>query len=97
MAGRSDLRAEEKEWLSLWKLNIPSNISVFLWRLACHSLPTGDILHHRNMATHDCCAMCGAQDSWKHFLIDCNLAKCVWALEVESVVDQVSSIQETHA
>jgi hypothetical protein len=67
MAGRSDLKAEE-EWLALWKLNIPSKISVFLWRLARHSLPTGDTLHHRNMATHDCCAICGAQDSLETFV-----------------------------
>jgi hypothetical protein len=38
IAGRSDVRAEEKEWSAIWKLNIPSKIRIFLWRLAKHSV-----------------------------------------------------------
>lgn len=75
--GRSDLQAVEKEWLAIWKLKIPPKIRVFLWRLARSSLPSADILHHRNMATLDKCGICGAQGSWKHSLIECNLAKCI--------------------
>lgn len=72
-------------------------IKVFLWRLAQSSLPSADVLNHRNMATHDKCGICGAQDSWKHSLIECNLAKCVWALESEEVVEHLCCIQDTDA
>ena len=32
----------------------------------------------------------GAADSWRHALLECNLAKCVWALENESIVEFLS-------
>ena len=32
------------------------------------------------------CRLCRAADSWRHALLECNLAKCVWALENESIV-----------
>ena len=97
IAGRSDTKAEEKEWLGIWKLDVPSKIRVFLWRLARHSLPSGDILFCRHMAQQSSCGICGAQDSWKHSLIECNLARCVWALERAEVTDFLYSIQETNA
>ena len=56
--GTSDTRATEKEWLAIWKVNVPAKIRVFLWRLARHSLSSGDVLHHRNMAPEGVCAIC---------------------------------------
>jgi hypothetical protein len=97
IAGRSDIAAVEKEWLAIWKLIIPSKIKVFLWHLARASIPSADVLHHHNMSTHDKCGMCGARDSWKHSLIECNLAKCIWALESEEVVEHLCCIQDTSA
>jgi hypothetical protein len=97
IAGRSDIVGVEKEWLSIWKLGILSNIKVFLWRLAHASIPSADVLHHHNMSMHDKCDICGARDSWKHSLIECNLAKCIWALESEEVVEHLRCIQDTSA
>ena len=96
-SGTSDTRATEKEWLAIWKVNVPAKIRVFLWRLARHSLSSGDVLHHRNMATHNLCGICGEPDSWKHALLECNLARCVWALECEEIVENICSIQEMNA
>jgi hypothetical protein len=53
IAGRLDIAAVEKEWLAIWKLRIPSEIKVFLWHLARASIPSEDVLHHRNMSMHD--------------------------------------------
>ena len=94
---RSDVRADEKEWTSLWKIKVPSKIRVFLWRLAKHSIPTGNILHRRNMAPKDVCQICGARDSWKHSLLECNMAKCVWALEKEETMEYVCNLHEQNA
>ncbi|GJN02011.1 hypothetical protein PR202_ga19322 [Eleusine coracana subsp. coracana] len=95
--GRSDIASEEKEWLRLWKLDLPSKIKIFLWRLARLSLPSADVLHRRNMTTHSSCSLCGAQDSWKHALLECNLARCVWALEDEEVTERNACIEEVEA
>jgi hypothetical protein len=63
IASRSDHKAVTEEWKSLWRVKVPSKISIFLWRLACLSLPFGDVLHHRNMAQSSACFFCGSQDS----------------------------------
>ena len=72
-AGRSDLRSEENERKSFWQVKVPSKIHVLLWRLAHHSLTTGDVLHHRNMATQSTCAICGmpgmSTSSSMHYLL----------------------------
>jgi hypothetical protein len=34
---------DSKLWTKLWKIMVPSKIRHFLWRLAQHSLPTGDV------------------------------------------------------
>jgi hypothetical protein len=54
---------ERKAWQCLWKVQVPSKIRVFLWRLAQHPLPTGDIRCRRNMAPYNACFACGAEDS----------------------------------
>jgi hypothetical protein len=74
----------------LWKVDIPSKLRVFLWRLARHSLPTGDVRHRRNMAPTQACTICGGEDSWRHSLLDCNMAKCVWALADTNIAEHVS-------
>lgn len=76
-AGRSDTRAEEKDWTTLWSVKVPSKLRIFLWRLAKQSLPTADVLHHRNMKPQSVCSLCGNEDSWRHALIECHMAKCV--------------------
>jgi hypothetical protein len=50
-AAASSSAKEGKDWSKLWKTAVPSKIRVFLWRLAHCSLPTGDVRHHRHMAT----------------------------------------------
>ena len=95
--GRSDRKAEANEWKSLWSVRVPSKISIFLWRLARQSLPVGEVLHHRNMAQSSACFFCGGCDSWKHSLIECNVARCVWALEDDHILEAVCLSDEGDA
>ena len=95
--GKSDFKSEEKEWTSLWQVQVPSKIKMFLWRLARQSIPFGDVLHHRKMAASSSCAIGGMEDSWRHSLLECNLAKCVWALEKEDITEFIGCLQEQDA
>jgi hypothetical protein len=95
--GSSDVRGEEKSWTMLWKVQVPSKLRVFLWRLARQSLPSADVLHHRHMAPQSSCFICGEQDSWKHSLLECNMARCVWALAPEDITEFIANVQEPHA
>ena len=65
VAANSNTDQRQKQWTSIWKIQVPSKLKVFLWRLARHSLPTGSVRHHRNMAPTACCGICGsADDTW---------------------------------
>jgi ribonuclease HI len=96
-AGSSNSVAEEKGWISLWKTSVPSKIKVFLWRLAKQSIPTADVLAHRNMATSSTCSLCGAEDSWRHSLIECNMANSVWVLSKSLMVEHMIACDERSA
>jgi hypothetical protein len=78
----------------LWKVPVPSKIRVFLWRLAKQSLPTADVLRHRNMTPQRSCSICGQDDSWAHSLLHCNMARSVWALAPEEITTLICNIQE---
>jgi ribonuclease HI len=95
--GGSNVREVENGWTSIWRVKVPSKLKVFLWRLARQSLPTGDVLHHRNMAPQSNCAICGEEDSWRHSLVECHHARSVWALASEEISDFVYNLQEPHS
>jgi hypothetical protein len=42
------------------------------------------------MAPTRACSICGLEDSWRHSLIECNLARCVWALTAEEITEHIS-------
>ena len=82
---------EQKLWTTMWKTKVPSKIRVFLWRLAHQSLPTGSVRHHRNMATTAGCPFCATvSDDWRHSLLDCTTARCVWALIDDELTEHIS-------
>lgn len=39
----------------------------------------------------------GSQDSWKHALIDCVMARCVWSLSNEDIVEVMCDNLEMNA
>jgi hypothetical protein len=49
------------------------------------------------MARSSTCPFCGGVDSWKHSLIECDMAVSVWALENEMLVEHMITCGETHA
>lgn len=93
MLGRSDTRVQQNEWCELWKIKVSSKIRIFLWHLATLSIPTGDVRHRRNMRPDRGCSLFGGDDSWRHALLECNLAKCVWALERDEIIEFICQVQ----
>ncbi|KAE8783458.1 hypothetical protein D1007_43117 [Hordeum vulgare] len=95
--GPADVTRERKCWDELWRIQVPSKIKIFLWRLAQTSLPTTDVRHHRNMAPNRACAVCGAEDSWIHSLLTCTMARCVWVLHNPELVEHMLVTAEPDA
>lgn len=86
----SNRAGEKKGWSNLWKAKVPSKVCVFVWRLAHTSLPTGTTRYDRNMITSPVCTICNsAEDTWRHSLFECHMARCVWALGDEEVLEHV--------
>lgn len=86
----SDCQGTWNMWSKLWGVRIPSKIKNFIWRLAQTSHPTGDVRRHRNMTTIDECSICRyAADTWRHALLRCDMAKAVWALLEDDLVEYV--------
>jgi hypothetical protein len=90
----SDGTTREKDWSQLWHCKVPSKVHLFLWRLAKQSLPTNEVRHDRKMADDDRCQLCGAQDTWRHALLDCTMSRCVWALADEEVTEHMHRSEE---
>ena len=89
-AAASNSSVVAKNWCSLWRVKVPSKVRVFAWRLMHNSLPSADVLHARNMMTQPGCQICNAMnDSWRHSLIDCNMARCVWTLVDEEITEHM--------
>lgn len=56
------------------------------------SLPTGTTRHERKMATTPACSICNSDlDSLRHSLFECRMARCVWALGDEDVLEHILS------
>lgn len=93
----SNSEGEQKSWMIMGNMDVPSKVKIFLWRLARQSLPTTDLLHHRNMATVTSCGICGATDSQQHSLLNYNIAQCVWVLEDADLVAMMDGTREPNA
>jgi hypothetical protein len=93
----SNTARDGKLWKKLWKVQIPPKLHIFFWRLAFHSLPTGDVRCHRHMGDTPACSICGEADSWRHLLLNCTIVRCVWALANNEVVEHMSRTEDPSA
>lgn len=89
--GSSHSDANSKGWSQLWGVKVPSKLKFFLWRLAHHSIPTTALLNHCNMSSISSCALCRAEDTWRHALLNCTVSRSTWALSSEAILDGLSS------
>lgn len=87
--GPSSDQQEQNKWSRIWHIKVPSKLRMFVWRLARQSMPTGDLLKHRNMSTEDTCLIYGAMDTWRHTLLTCPMLSSVWALAPEELVQHL--------
>ena len=96
--GHSKIAADMNSWPQLWEVPVPSKIRVFVWRLAHTSTPTGLVRHERNIEDSPSCSICGAnEDTWLQSLFSCSMARCVWALCDEALLEHVISNQNSDA
>jgi len=67
----------------VWQKNIPSKVSLFVWRLLRNRLPTKDnlmqrhVLHQSHM---DCISGCGATETATHLFLHSDIFCSLWSL-----------------
>ncbi|KAF5468409.1 hypothetical protein F2P56_012561 [Juglans regia] len=75
----SESTKHEDLWKLLWKLKVPSNIKMFLWRSAKEILPTRVNLHKRKIIENPMCPIClTLPETVSHALWTCKAAQDVW-------------------
>ena len=68
-----------KFWKSLWKLNIPKKVKIFLWRACTDSIPTMLNLCKWKIVPSSTCNHCHVrEESVFHALWSCKAACSVW-------------------
>lgn len=66
-------------WRKIWKLEVPPKVKVFWWRVMHGFLLARLVLHRRHVEPIPHCEVCGAEEeSTRHVLIDCTIAKDFW-------------------
>lgn len=73
---------------------MPSKNRVFPRRLAQQPIPSTDLLHHHCMAVSSNCTLRGAEDSWRHLILECTMSRCVWALAVHDLVETMKQTRD---
>ena len=68
-------------WPCLWKLNIPSKVKIFLWRICKGVLSTTSKLNSHGVYLDPTCSLCKAPvEDVNHLFLCCLVAIQVWAL-----------------
>lgn len=79
-ASSSSFEVLKSWWAGVWKLNLPSKIKIFLWRLCLNKLPTRENLLARGLDIHNSCSFCGRYgESCIHIFWDCKNFRRLWA------------------
>lgn len=68
-------------WSCLWKLKLPSNIAIFVWKTCHENIPTFVPLRKRGIGARSWCLVCRRnEETICHALFGCCHAKSVWNL-----------------
>lgn len=55
------------------------------------------LLQKRHISQSQACPFFSRDDTWRHTLVECNLARCVWALSPPDIGHALPNVQETDA
>lgn len=69
----------DRWWKSLWNLNCPSKVKIFVWRFCKNALPTRSALRRRKINVDVACPFCGREEETSlHVLWKCKSVRRTW-------------------
>ena len=63
---------------SVWMINVPPRIQIFLWLLPHNKLMTKDNLFRRWIEKSKECMFCSEEETISHLFFDCVIPKVIW-------------------
>lgn len=73
------LQNDSRWWKTMWNLDLPSKIKVFLWQACTNSLLMAERLFARTLNLHSRCDICKlALESIEHVLLICPDVRKIW-------------------
>ncbi|KAK2660058.1 hypothetical protein Ddye_006591 [Dipteronia dyeriana] len=70
-----------KWWNTLWSLNLPPKVRIFVWRACLIAMPSLELLWKKNVVESPRCQCCGSSSkSSNHALFGCKVARKTWRL-----------------
>ncbi|KAK2649260.1 hypothetical protein Ddye_016749 [Dipteronia dyeriana] len=67
------------QWKSLWKLNIPPKVRIFILRACLNAIPSRENLWRKKVVPAPCCDRCVSHvESSSHALFSCKAARLIW-------------------
>ncbi|KAK3193074.1 hypothetical protein Dsin_024384 [Dipteronia sinensis] len=78
-ASASDSLVSQKWWNSLWSLQLPPKVKIFVWRICWNAIPSSQNLWTRNIVDSPWCNRCDAVvESPSHAIFWCKEVKKSW-------------------
>ncbi|KAF5465302.1 hypothetical protein F2P56_015322 [Juglans regia] len=79
VAGPSRVHVLSSTWKSLWQLQVPNAVRMFLWRACNEAIPTFANLKQRKLRECNLCPICQLEEETTgHVLWGCSAAQDVW-------------------
>ncbi|KAH9723192.1 reverse transcriptase domain-containing protein [Citrus sinensis] len=71
--------ASHKYWSSLWTLELPEKLKIFMWRASNNLLPSAENLWKRKVVEEPTCKRCNLRvETISHALLECKAARKIW-------------------
>jgi len=72
-------KENESLWKTVWKLKVPKNVNMFIWRTCKNILPTKENLYLQKVVKDTACQLCEREsESVRHILWSCPSTQDVW-------------------
>ncbi|KAK3229388.1 hypothetical protein Dsin_001269 [Dipteronia sinensis] len=79
IASASNPSKEYSWWKSLWKLNIPPKVKIFIWQACLNAIPSKENLWKKKVVSGPCCDRCASHvETSSYALFGYKKARLVW-------------------
>jgi ribonuclease HI len=92
-----NVSATNPVWKSVWSLQVPSKVKIFIWRSLHGIVPLKCVLANRHIGTSGECPICHqGPETVMHLLFLCPAAKSIWQnLELTDLIDEATNVDRS--